>query len=351
MRVDARTLIAAGAVLGACLFVASVLVLITRSRQRARTTRPRGSTVTPPSRVAGRRKISNGVYHTNFTIAGSGRGRASTRTIPLPLFGGADPGLYFEGGRYYAACTGWGSVKSSADLVAWRDEPGGIRPNGGVFWAPEILKLGGTYWMPYCDGFNACKFLKASKPGGPYAFSHQLAVSPPMDPHVFVDMDGKLYVFTSGINVGVVVHEISADLKTLGKSATVIAVRAQPSWMLEPVAEAPQVLARVQNGKPVYYCVFSANRCCTVPDLYSMGYCTAPHPLGPWTPAPENPIVKHDGSWGYGHHCFGVGPNGNLFYMCQRESGENRQIVLASAHFAGDKLVMKKPGASSAPQP
>lgn len=294
--------------------------------------------------IGGRRRISDGLYHTNFTLPNDGAsGRHGAARVPFPIMPGADPGLFYEAGVYYLAATGVGGICTSRDLVSWTPPAAGSVQPSGTFWAPEIFKIGSTYWMCYADAFSACKFLRASSPAGPYTFSHQLAVAPTMDPSVLIDMDGRIYIFTSGIGYGVVIHELSADLRSVGASARVAQPDAQP-WMTHgPVAEGPQCIVRVVNGSPTYVCVFSANLCCVTPDFYSLGYATAPAPMGPWTLAPDNPLVSYDAAWGYGHHCFGAGPNGNLFYMCQRENGNDRQLVMAAARFEGSRLVFDKP--------
>lgn len=69
-----------------------------------------------------------------------------------------------------------------------------------------------------------------------------------------------------------------------------------------------------QNG--TYYLTYSANH--YAESFYGIGYATAPHPLGPWTKSPDNPLVAADlsrGISGPGHNCVMPSPDGSELFM------------------------------------
>lgn len=295
---------------------------------------------------------SDRIEHTNFVLIGDGRSTstsAGTFSNPLTSLGFcADPGVYRAAdGTYYVAATGLGGVWSSRDLVNWAPT-GSIDPQA-TFWAPEIyggFDVPGGYACVFCDGTSDTRVLASASPAGPFEPYADLGFPGgsgfPMDPHVLrTAEDPQCYLFTSAFGPagGIQVHAITPDLRTVSPAgAMCVAVLEQPSWMREWVAEGPQVLRRVQNGVATYYLVFSANQCCKAPCYYSIGYATAPSPEGPWTLAPDNPLISFDATYGYGHHCFTVGPNGGLAVVFQRDPGNGgaRQLMLTGAHFESD---------------
>lgn len=298
-----------------------------------------------PASAARPRITANCIFSTNFVIPNaSGKSSASGPAIANPFKAGADPGIVNVSGVYYMATT-LSPFEKSRDLKAWAPA-GSMQPNG-TFWAPEIFSVAGAWWCIYTDGFNGgCKVLKSQKGvEGPYAYSHTIPAPAPMDPTVFVDADGKCYLVTSSISAPLTVCEISADLKTVGRSAQIVKPLQQPGWMHEPVVEAPQILCRVANGQRTYYAVFSANGCCKPAgqNFYALGYCTAPSMMGPWTIAPNNPILGDGRSGvGFGHCCFYAANSGALGVVYQRETAA-RELCVSRAWFEGDRLVIEPP--------
>lgn len=287
------------------------------------------------------------IVHTNFVIEGNGASTSTAAgTFSNPIHGGlgqaADPGVYHENGTYYLAATDVPGVWASKDLVTWR--PAGAVDAQATFWAPEIFKIPqvpGGYAAAFCNGPNEMRVLSAPTPAGPYAPYLNLGRPGggfPMDPHVFRDEDGQHYLFTSayGPAGAIQVRRISPDLRTVDpQGATCVSVLQQPSWMVELVAEGPQVLKHVDEaGAARYYLTFSANAACKAPPLYAMGVATAPTPMGPWTLADYNPLLKWDAQYGYGHHCFVPGPNGGLAVVFHRDPGSfARELMVTGAHF------------------
>ena len=290
----------------------------------------------------------NCIFGTNFVI-GNATGKSASAGPPVtnPLKQGADPGIVNVGGTYYLTST-MSSFEKSRDLRSWTGA-GQITP-GRQYWAPELVRVGGVWWCVFCDGLNAgCHALRSSGGvGGPYSYSHPVPVQPAMDPSVFVDADNKCYILTSSVGAqgGLWVHEISPDLKTVGKGAVIAKAHQQPGWMREPVAEGGQMLCRVADGKRTYYAVFSGNGCCHAAgaNFYALGYATASTPLGPWTLSASNPILGDAKSGvGYGHHCFYQAHSGALGIMYQRESGP-RELCVSKAWFdTSGRLAIEPP--------
>lgn len=289
------------------------------------------------------------IVHTNFVLQGDGRSsRADAGTYSNPIHGGlgwaADPAVFFSkgDGQYYLAATDVSGVWTSRNLVTWT--PAGTVDAQATFWAPEIFEMPavpGGYAMIFCNGVTETRVLSSSSPAGPYEPYANLGRPGggfPMDPHVFRDEDGQHYLYTSAFGTAgaIEVRRVSPDLRTVDpRGETCVRVLQQPGWMKEMVAEGPQVLKRVdERGAATYYLTFSANMCCKAPCYYAIGVATAPHPMGPWTLADYNPVLKWDASYGYGHHVFTVGPNGGLAVVFQRDPGSfSRELMLTAAHF------------------
>lgn len=295
------------------------------------------------------------IVHTNFTIdnptGASVSSTAGTFSNPISSVGkAADPGIFRDSsGTYYMSLTENGVIYKSRDLVNWT-RSGSLTAEVWFYWAPEIMKspsVPGGYACVFCNGVEDTRVLSGPSPNGPfkpYAKLGRPGGGFPMDPHVFRDEDGQHYLYTSAFGTvgGIQVRKISADLKTVdSKFATCVRVLQQPWWMVELVTEGPQVLKRVVGGKATYYLVFTSNASSKKPCYYSIGYATASHPMGPWTLAPENPVLKWDSKYGYGHHAFTVGPNGGLCALFNRDPGSfDRRLAMTAVTFSSDgKLV------------
>ena len=310
---------------------------------------PIGVGVAAVASAKGRPAVTNScIFSANFVIPNaSGKSTKSGPAMTNPLKQGADPAIVNVGGTYYMSST-MSPFEKSNDLRQWSSA--GTMSAGRQFWAPEFACVGGVWWCLFCDGLNAgCHALRsAGGVGGPYNYSHAIPVQPAMDPSIFIDFDGKCYILTSSVGAagGLWIHEISPDMKTVGKGAVVAKVNQQPSWMREPVAEGGQVLCRVVGGRRKYYAVFSGNGCCHAAgaNFYALGYATADNPMGPWTLSGSNPILGDGKSGvGYGHHCFYHANSGALGVLYQRETGP-RELCVSKAWFddAG-RLIIEPP--------
>ena len=238
---------------------------------------------------------------------------------PLTL---ADPTIFHceADGMYYLYGTsprsdfGFLAYRSS-DLQHWEGPCGALEGgyvltretsvgNGG-FWAPQVIRAAGRYAMIYTsDERLAVAF--SDSPCGPFTQevrSHMPADMKQIDPYVFVDNDGKAYLYHVRLGGGnhIWVAELADDLLSVREETAVHCLTSTPGWedtgfVDVPITEGPTV---VRMGD-TYVLLYSCNDFRS-PD-YAVGYATAPSPLGPWTRG-GTPIIHRSvlGVNGTGH--------------------------------------------------
>jgi GH43 family beta-xylosidase len=236
-----------------------------------------------------------------------------------PVYFG-DPFILNDGGTYYMYGTSNDDgfeVFKSTDRVHWTGPCGAV--NGlalhkddvygdNRFWAPEIYKIGTKYYMYYSTEEHIAVAVSNS-PLGPFKQDRQVPLleTKAIDSHLFIDSDGKKYLYYVAFTNGNVIWmcELNDDLLTI-KPNTIKECfgRSQP-WEFstkEPVGtvnEGPFVL---KQGK-LYYMVYSANHYAS-PD-YGIGYAVSKSPTGPWAKYEGNPIFQSpDSLSGVGHCSF-----------------------------------------------
>jgi beta-xylosidase len=227
------------------------------------------------------------------------------------------------GNRFVAYSTNNGPnvpVAMSSDLVHWSfvgDPQTGKQRDAlprlgtwakeGFTWAPELLELGGKYLLYYtasdvrrnaqCIGVAV-----ASDPLGPFVDDRaepivcQTELGGSIDADAFRDADGKLYLYFK--NDGNRVHARTSiwgqPLAPDGLSVTGNAVELvgdDQRWE-ERVVEAP-TMVRSPAGYEMFFSggFFGWNPEEGGLSPYAMGYAKCSGPLGPCTPASENPIL------------------------------------------------------------
>lgn len=209
---------------------------------------------------------------------------------------------------------------------AWRAAPGGWA--AGAFWAPEIVRYGGRFYLTYSGlvrGSDPGRLLMglavSDRPEGPYADLHAPWFDPgysTIDGHILVDGDGTPYLYFSrngfqdGYSFGVLYGvPLAADLSGPTEEPRLLLEASQEwervAWRENRCNEGAFVVKRGDR----YLMTYSANH--TGYSHYGVGYATAPHPMGPWTKAPENPILATTpgvGCSGPGHSCLVPSPDG-----------------------------------------
>lgn len=244
------------------------------------------------------------------TLAARG---ASPQTFTNPVFRSdfPDPFVLRAGGLYYAYATNSVSdnvqMLRSRDLVHWR-RAGDAMPNlaawtlHGRTWAPETLRLGpGRYVLYYTArsfelGAQCVGHALARAPTGPFIdraakpFVCQKREGGSIDPDVFRDADGKLYLYWKndgnccGLRTYIYGQRLSRDGSKLVGPRTRLE-RNDAAWEATTV-EAPTMWR--QAGK--YFLFFSANVYDT--QFYAVGYAACHGPLGPCKDSPDNPILS-----------------------------------------------------------
>ena len=247
-------------------------------------------------------------------------------TSPVTL---ADPTMYMEDGVYYLYGT-WGPdanigfpVYTSSDMEHWvaADRlaltPGDAFGTTG-FWAPQILKHDGQYYMFYTANENIA-YAVSDSPIGPFAGGGKIAGNvKQIDPFVFFDNDGTPYLYHVRLQNGnrIFVARMADDLTSIDASTLTECITATPgSWedtqsVSWTVVEGPTVI-RVEDS---YYMFYSANDFRN-PD-YCVGVATAKSPLGPWIKSDAPIIHRSDiGLNGTGHGDLYKDVDGDYWYV------------------------------------
>ena len=190
----------------------------------------------------------------------------------------ADPFIYSENGTYYMYGTdySWAGfwVYTSKDLVKWSigheclhscPTTYGCAFGTNNFWAPDLIKKDGFYYLFYTADYGLC-VARSSSPEGPFVSwgtgslwtNQQNNGQWAIDPDYFKDDDGKEYMYYARIGqYGIWVADISADLQTLTNHQLCFSdVSQNEAWVSDTgtrTNEAPAIIK--QDGK--YYLFYS----------------------------------------------------------------------------------------------
>lgn len=236
----------------------------------------------------------------------------------------ADPALYKHEGIYYLFGTepppqsGF-RIYASKELQEWYVPDtafgGGYVLKAGEqafgargFWAPQVLDYKSKVTMLYtADQKIAVAY--ADHPTGPFVQKEIRSLDDDLlqiDPFLFQDDDGKLYLYHVRFDEGnhLYVAEMEPDLSGIKEDTLKHCLSVEPgtwentqSYVSKEVVEGPTVLKR----KGVYYFIYSANHFMSTD--YAVGYATSNSPTGPWIRHPDNPILRKEflGINGTGH--------------------------------------------------
>lgn len=201
----------------------------------------------------------------------------------------------------------------------------------GDFWAPEVIKKDGTYYMSYSarnqSGSLRIAIATSDSPTGPFTDVNPDLIEEEgsyIDGHIFIDDDSIPYFYyvkdnfeniVGGKNVShIYVQKMTEDLLNLV---------GEPEFLLEPDQEwedpngdfqwneGPFVL---KNGNQ-YYLMYSANFFAS-PD-YAIGYAISDRPMGPFKKSESNPILSADlenSISGPGHNSVTIGLDDETLY-------------------------------------
>lgn len=283
-----------------------------------------------------------------------------------PMMSGADPFVLFDEGKYYLYCTteisdqliganDFGTstaegdgiyVYVSNDMKSWAKHGYALKKGDSIgekwFWAPEVLKYRGKFYMVYASEEHiaiAC----ADHPLGPFKQENKrwLREGISIDGSFFVDDDGSVYLYyvRLGGQNRIFVAKMKDDLSDIEKEYPDCLIQAEEPWETLDclIAEGPFVL----KHKGLYYLSYSCNHTRCVD--YAVGYAVSNSPTGPFKKFEGNPILKKNESLlGVGHHSFTKGENGTLYcaYHCHNINSNYfrpRMCCINTAEFIEDK--------------
>ena len=277
-----------------------------------------------------------------------------------------DPYILFDDGVYYMYATtdspGGFHVSTSTDLVHWSGHTRVAAKDDLIgddwFWAPEVYKHNGRYYMFHsCNEHTAVAV--ADSPYGPFraATDGYLFDFKAIDSHVFFDDDGRIYLYMSKFtDAGQQIWgcELGDELLTV-KEDTLTQLTTPEGWE-GSVNEGPYMLRH--NG--TYYLTYSGDGY-TSHD-YAVCIATSDKPLGKFTKSSLNPILRPNSFLaGTGHHCFTASPDGSqlfIVYHCHYSMTRvhDRKLCVDRAKFVptengADRLVIYGPTANAQPMP
>lgn len=271
----------------------------------------------------------------------------------------ADPAVFENGGRFYL----YGTVErktgngfqayTSTDLKTWTlagKNDGYVLRRGDAFgtsgfWAPQVFSHRDKYYMAYVANENIA-IAESDHPDGPFLQQTKEPLAAPVkqiDPFVFLDDDGKKYLYHVRLTGGnkIFVAEMTDDFSAIKTETLRECITATENWENTaqanwPVTEGPSVL----KHKNTYYLVYTANDFRN-PD-YAVGYATSNSPLGPWKKYAGNPIISKKllGQNGTGHGDF-FRKGRDLYYVFHTHNSAGkvgpRKTALVKLRFAKSK--------------
>ena len=265
---------------------------------------------------------------------------AKAATAQQPSIFLADPTIFPDKGVYYLYGTGnkqGFQVYQSTDLKTWMPPQAGAPQlalqrgesfgNKG-FWAPQVFTWKGSYYMAYTAD-EQIAIAKGPGPMGPFTQEKLTALGgtgKQIDPFIFVDDDGKIYLYHVKLQNGnrIFVTEMKPDLSDIIPGTEKECLSGTEEWENTaksnwPVTEGPTVL----KHKNLYYLIYSAN------DFrnkdYAVGYATAPSPTGPWKKYTGNPIISRHtiAQYGSGHGDILIDTTGKMHYVLHTHRSES----------------------------
>ena len=252
-------------------------------------------------------------------------GNAARYCNPLPMIIGpggnasGDVTVIKDNGKYYMFCTGGGAWMSE-DMLNWA-----FQRVERVPVAPDVVKFNGSFYMCGNDG----PLFKADNLLGPYTSLGAWKDTPDVaggwngafDVHIFVDDDNTPYLYWAGRGVSGI-YAVKLDPNDLsrfvGPVKHLIGFNTEHEWeRYGEMNEYPDVAwvegPWMTRHKNTYYLQYSASG--TQWRTYANGYYTSKSPMGPFTYAPNNPLLRNTEGpvSGTAHGSIVEGPDGNLW--------------------------------------
>ncbi len=272
----------------------------------------------------------------------------------------ADPAIFYDHGNYYLYGTVEGNanegflVYTSADMKTWKLSKmnnGYALHKGDVFgtanfWAPQVFYYHNRFYMAYVANENIA-IAESGSPLGPFTQKIKQPLAAPVkqiDPFVFIDNDGKKYLYHVRLSGGnkLFVAQLTDDFSKIKPNTLQQCITATDKWENTantswPVTEGPSVL----KHKKLYYLFYTANDFRN-PD-YAVGYAISKDPEGPWKKYGGNPIISRNniGKNGTGHGDFIRDKSGSLFYVFHTHNSDSlvapRTTAIVKVRFVRDE--------------
>ena len=242
-------------------------------------------------------------------------------------------------GRYWIFTTGqgiWAMSSSNPNFTDWRVEPTPFPTNswpgwisnyvsgfGGFFWAPDVIKIGNTYFLYYsCAGNGAPAAIgvaTATNLAGPWTDRGMVvAGNNTIDPALLLD-NGRLWMSWGNWQSGIDIIELSTST---GKPIS------GSTHLVSGQVEGPGLF---KSGS-YYYLFYQRGLCCNgVNSSYYMVVARSTSITGPYTGERvflpnQNGNVVGPGHFGYGegrltYHFYDANDNGNAKLMIRTDFG------------------------------
>ena len=258
----------------------------------------------------------------SFASCKENQGNTVVKSSLVPL---GDPFIMLYNDTYYAYGTGADDgieVMTSTDLINWKRAANSenrlaLHKDNSYgekwFWAPEVYHVNGKFYMYYSAEEHICAAVSDS-PLGPFKQVIQkpmLENEKAIDNSLFIDDDGKTYLFFDRFNDGlnIWVAELESDLITLKPGTMHPCIRVSQAWeeVWPRVNEGPFVIKK--DG--LYYMTYSANS--YESQFYGVGCATSTSIMGNWTKYSNNPLLQKPGNLvGVGHSAMFKDKSGQL---------------------------------------
>ena len=285
-----------------------------------------------------------------------------------PLIDGdfADPSIIkFEGKYYiYATIDPWGAeelgVLESDDFVHWEQKhikwPSkelctSETSNSSNVWAPSVIQakdgkfymyvsVGSEIWAGVSD-HPLGPWKNAKKDNSPLIKGNMFPEYHMIDAEVFIDDDGKVYLYWGSgldwVNGHCFVVPLKDDMISFDETA--IKDITPPNYF-----EAPFM---VKKGE-TYFLMYSDGKCTT--ETYKVRYAKSDNPFGPFTEGKNSPVLtttsEDRSTLGPGHHSVftEAGQDYILYHRITDNSDKlYRELAIDSLNFSNDEIEVVRP--------
>ncbi len=265
----------------------------------------------------------------------------------ISTVGPADPTIMQYNGTYYMYPTNNSTsyqVWTSNELVSYT-QGNTVWSGTSNVWAPDVKYDAASckFVMYATDNYNI-KCATATSPIVKNAFTTVSTFGSigGLDACLFIDNDGKYYLYYSGSSAILCRPLTSATSYTAAETKLLSFVGAA-SNELDNIIEGPYVV----RWRDTYYMLYSSGNANTAD--YRTLYATAKSPLGPWI-RNSTPLLQRDnvkGIYGPGHGCLTQDAAGKWWYMYQQKqttaAAWNRQLAIDQVFFNNDGTLFCTP--------